>query len=92
MSSRSHRTPCPSPRLPKGGAGQSGPRTRASVLGQEDQVRVLPHPISWTARVRVGVSGAQPTLLVLTRGYKRGRCTSKERGSRVTRVGVQFSS
>ena len=47
-----------------------------------------PPPISWTTRVRAGVSGAQPTLLVLARGHKGGRGTSKERGSRVTRVGV----
>ena len=68
----SHCTPCPSPRLPKGGPG-------ASVLGQGDQGQGLPPlTISWTARVREVVSGAQTTLLVLTRGYKRGCCTSKE--------------
>jgi hypothetical protein len=89
MSSRSHHTPCPSPHLRKGGPGQRGSCPRASVLGQGHQVRVLfPLPISWTARVRTGVSGAQPTLLVLTCGHKRGSCKSKERGSRVTRVGV----
>jgi hypothetical protein len=44
MSSCSHCTPCPSPRLPKGGAGQSRACTRALVLGQGDQVRILPPP------------------------------------------------
>ena len=49
-------------------------------LGQGQQVRVLPPPpISWTTRVRAGLAGAQPSFL---------RGTSKERGSRVTRVGV----
>ena len=67
--------PCPSPRQTKGRPGQSRSCTRASVLGQGQQVRVLPPPpISWTTRVRAGVSGAQPSFL---------RGTSKERGSRV---------
>jgi hypothetical protein len=58
-------------------------------FGPEQQVWVLPpFPNSWTTRVRSGVSVAQPTLLVLIRGHKRGCGTSIDRGSRVTRVGV----